>query len=159
MPPRWRVHGALITAQILFGSASIVGALGLPSFNPLVFALVRELAAGALLLFASFAATGVLPTSIAKSDRWRIFVLGLCIAGTQGFFIVGIKLTSALTATIWQPTQPIMTATLCMASGQEPKRLLRIVGVHAHTPTRTHTHTRARVNAHTQHIRNTYIHI
>lgn len=129
MVARWKVHGALITAQVLFGSASIVGALGLPSFNPLVFALIRELAAGALLLVTSILATRMLPTEIAKEHLLRFAILGLCIAGTQGFFIIGIKLSSGLTATIWQPTQPIITATLSMATGQEPKNWLRVLGV------------------------------
>lgn len=41
-PAARHVHLALITAQVLFGGGSVVGKLGVESFNPMMFALIRE---------------------------------------------------------------------------------------------------------------------
>lgn len=67
------VHLVLITVQTIFGIGSVVGGLGLPAFNPLVFALIRELCAGAILLVASIAMTGMWPT--AGMEHWRRFLV------------------------------------------------------------------------------------
>ena len=48
------VHGALILTQVGFGGGNVVGKLGIGKnahTNPLMFALVREVAAAPLLLF------------------------------------------------------------------------------------------------------------
>lgn len=41
-PSLWAVHGALILAQVMFGGGAVVGRLGVESFNPLLFALIRD---------------------------------------------------------------------------------------------------------------------
>lgn len=41
-PSVFRIHAALIMGQILFGGGSVVGKLGVEAFNPLIFALIRE---------------------------------------------------------------------------------------------------------------------
>ena len=41
-PSVFRVHAALITGQLMFGGGSVVGKLGVAAFNPLMFALIRE---------------------------------------------------------------------------------------------------------------------
>ena len=72
-PSSFVVHVALITVQTLFGAGSVIAALGLPSFNPLVFALIREACAGFILLVASVAYTGLWPT--AALGQWRRFAI------------------------------------------------------------------------------------
>ena len=112
-----RVHGALIVVQVFFGCRSVVGSLGLPSFNPMVFALIREVCAGALLVGASVATSQLWPWHMRREHLPRFFLLGVMIFGNQAGFIVGIKLSTAVAASIWQPSQPIMTCAICMALG------------------------------------------
>jgi hypothetical protein len=52
-PPSYLIHSALCTAQVIFGISAVVGAIGLPSFHPLTFALVREACASLVLLTAA----------------------------------------------------------------------------------------------------------
>lgn len=162
-------HVALITANAFFGMGAIVGKLGLPATHPLMFAFVREVVAGLLLLILAvygMAQRPSLSTSTAHNQRpkqitkigqdhlhpqqhssnhvailirqamwgwkvhWKSFaVLGLVVFGNQAGFIVGIKLTDPVTASVWQPSQPIMTAAICMAWGMEPVRKVRVMGV------------------------------
>jgi uncharacterized membrane protein len=67
------VHAVLILVQTIFGVGSVVGGLGLPAFNPLVFALIREVCAGTILLVASIVLTGLWPTNGLK--EWRRFLV------------------------------------------------------------------------------------
>ena len=124
-----RVHGALIVVQVFFGCGSVVGSLGLPSFNPMVFALIREVCAGALLVGASVATSQLWPWHMRREHLPRFFLLGVMIFGNQAGFIVGIKLSTAVAASIWQPSQPIMTCAICMALGWEPVIPRRILGI------------------------------
>ena len=43
-------HAALVSANLFFGIGAVIGALGLPATHPLVFAWVREMGAGLILL-------------------------------------------------------------------------------------------------------------
>lgn len=159
-----RTHMALILANIFFGVGAVLGALGLPATHPLVFALVREIAAGFILLGLSASIYGgrrqsvrlhisenpaddkaaemnvlgetkpgpELPANIFTSWllHWRRFAaLGLAVFGNQAGFIVGIKLAGPLAASVWQPSQPLFTAAICMAFGWEPTQEKRILGV------------------------------
>ena len=78
-PPRWKVHMALITTQLIFGAGSVVGALGLPSFNPLVFAAIREGVAGPVLVAAAWASTGIGPLAGFRARPTRFTLLALTI--------------------------------------------------------------------------------
>jgi len=171
-PNQQVVHGALILAQLFFGVGSVVGALGLPATNPLVFALVRETVAGLLLLGISIywqrrqrqqqlsqhqqlsqqqsQSSSSKSTSITERDspstlqvrankqqsiwawtvNWKSFwLLGFFVFGNQAGFIVGIKLAGPVVASVWQPSQPIFTAAICMAMGWEPLQRQRIAGI------------------------------
>lgn len=134
-PKKCLVYVALITAQVIFGISAVVGTIGLPSFHPLTFALVRESNATILLLLAAHVVSlcsgregGLLSGSLSKD--WKlIFVSGLGIFMSQAFYIVGIKLSSAVAASVWQPSQPIITAALCMLMGWEPFNFHRVLGI------------------------------
>ena len=80
------------------------------------------------------------PTMAASSPvlyaltAWRHHVrsfalLGAVVFGNQAGFIVGIKLAGPVTASVWQPCQPIFTAAICMALGWEPLQSKRIAGI------------------------------
>lgn len=42
VPSLLLVHLAIITAQVSFGGGSVIGSLGMPETNPVLFALIRE---------------------------------------------------------------------------------------------------------------------
>ena len=116
------VHMALVVTQVCFGIGSVVGQVSLPSFNPLVFAAIREACAGPLLLLAA-----LLTSKIDTKDLRPYALLGLTICGNQIFFILGLKLANAVAASIWQPTQPILTALLMFREEKlSPQQLLGI---------------------------------
>ena len=133
-PNPFFVNCALITPQIIFGISAVVGTIGLPSFHPLTFALVRESNATIILLIAAHIVskyagreTGLWSGSL--KDWKLIFVSGLGIFLSQAFYIVGIKLSNAVAASVWQPSQPILTAGVCMVIGWEPYNFNRLLGI------------------------------
>lgn len=138
-PSSARVNAALILGQSFFGLGSVIAALGLPACNPFAFALYREVTAGLLLLTAATAATTLRarrhpyihhhPLIPLCQNPLRFLWLGLAIFANQAGGIVGIKLAGPIAAAVWQPSQPIMTAAICMAWKQEPFLGLRVVGV------------------------------
>jgi len=146
------VHCALVFGQVCFGVGSVVTALGLPAVPPLVFALYREIAAGLILLVGS----GILETEalsdlidlerskaklksksnatlvkalVPRRDVVRFLWLGAMVYGNQACFLAGIKLAGPVAGAIWQPSQPLWTATISMATGQEPFNARRMVAV------------------------------
>lgn len=124
-PPTAQVHAALVLGQIFFGLGSVVAALGLPSCNPLAFALVREAIAGMLLLSADYwfhhrKQRDSSCRSPVLRNPTRFILLGLVIYGNQAGGIVGIKLAGPVAAAVWQPSQPILTAAISISLGWEP---------------------------------------
>ena len=65
-----------------------------------------------------------------SNDFIRFFFLGLCVYGNQAGVISGIKLAGPVTASVWQPSQPLMTACINMFLLQrEPINKNRIFGI------------------------------
>lgn len=136
-----RVVPVLFGANCLFGAGAVVGSIGLPSMNPFLFALIRESSATLLLGAALLASEGVRPppkaaAAPAPGRRWRVssvhlyWKLGVCVFLDQGCSILGIKLSDAVTQSIWQTTQPILTAVLARVLYGEslgPRRILGVV--------------------------------
>merc|ERR1712137_1427932 len=58
-PPALKVHAALILVQVIFGGGAVIGQLGVATFNPLLFALIREGVGGSLLLLCAFLKDGL----------------------------------------------------------------------------------------------------
>ncbi len=134
-PNKFFVYSALISAQVIFGISAVVGTIGLPSFHPLTFAIVRESNATIILLLTAHIVSvvagrkgGLFSGSLTKD--WKLILIsGLGIFMSQAFYIVGIKLSSAVAASVWQPSQPIITAAVCMVLGWEPFNLHRVLGI------------------------------
>ena len=133
-----KVQAALIIAQICFGLGGVISALGLPACNPFAFALYREIAAGALLLLAVHSSISISSTATKSRIQpsppilreWKRFtLLGLALFGNQAGVIAGIKLAGPVAAAVWQPSQPIITAAICMMLGWEAPNARRIGGV------------------------------
>ena len=128
------IHTALCSAQIIFGISAVVGTIGLPAFHPLTFALIRESWASIVLLtcahFYSISqgrSEGIFSGS--TSDTKLFLLSGFGIFASQAFYIIGIKLSSAVAASVWQPSQPLITASVCMMMGWEPYNLNRCIGI------------------------------
>lgn len=99
------IHCALILAQTLFGGGSIIGKLGLPNTNPVLFALIREGIAGPMLCIIAYLKDREIP----KLKDIKLFILpGLCLFLNQFCFIVGLNLSSSIQASAWQPSQGIL---------------------------------------------------
>ena len=123
------VNSSLIGAQILFGLGSVIAALGLPACNPFAFALYREICAGLILLGAAVCFRNGSLLLPLRQNPTRFLLLGLVIYGNQAGVIAGIKLAGGVTAAVWQPSQPIMTAAISMALHWEPIHPWRVVGI------------------------------
>lgn len=156
-PSVFLVNFALIVPQVIFGLGSVIAALGLPACNPFAFALYREFSAGIILLgAAAWVLHSTTRTTLSlnhRSDAFttttattakrlitdlvaplqrntvRFLLLGLAIYGNQAGSITGIKLAGPVTAAVWQPSQPIMTAAISMAMRWEPINYRRVSGV------------------------------
>jgi drug/metabolite transporter (DMT)-like permease len=142
-PKAYVVNASLILCQLFFGLGSVITALGLPASNPFAFGLYREISAGLLLLAAAHITTkttsSVVPSGVSQSFQALIYplrtdletflLLGLFIFGNQAAIVAGVKLLGPVTAAVWQPSQPIMTAAISMVSGREPWNSKRIAGI------------------------------
>ena len=126
-PSVWVVHGALILVQCIFGGGSVVGKLGVAAFNPMVFALIREAAAGVLLMLWALYQDGFMRPR--TSDAPLFFACGCFIFLNQSAFIVGDKLSDAVLASAWQPTQPVFTLLISIFLGWERATTCKAVGI------------------------------
>jgi len=105
VPSLLLVHLAIIAAQVSFGGGSIIGALGMPETNPVLFALIREGIAGPLLCLIAF----IIDRRTPELRDWALFIgPGLSLFVNQFTFIVGLKISSGILASSWQPAQGIL---------------------------------------------------
>jgi drug/metabolite transporter (DMT)-like permease len=111
--------------------------------NPLAFALYREIAASILLFLGVFLQQKQHEQNSKNNNNHhneshnrsftshikRFIILGALIFGNQAAFIIGLKLAGSVAAAVWQPSQPILTAAICMCLGWEAPDMRRITGV------------------------------
>ncbi len=121
------VHASLILVQIIFGIGSVVGKLGVAQFNPLLFALIREVVAGLLLHAWAVRVDG--PRRPQREHCLLFCACGFFIFVNQAAFIVGDKLAGAVAGSAWQPTQPIFTLLISLVLGWEKPTLLKTAGI------------------------------
>lgn len=128
-------HVAIIIAQLTFGGGAVVGKFGLKQgIKPIIFALVREGIAGPLLCLAAVSAPN--PTAVARPtfmcmfrrqyavdralparrDFWRFAVTGTCLYANQLLYIVGLSISNATFAAIWQVLGRRARSGLCRPS-------------------------------------------
>lgn len=128
IPSMWKVHGVLILCQTIFGGSAVIAKLGTANFNPAVFSLIRGFVSGQLLLLLAFYKE--------KSNffiKWKcipwFLISGFCLFVGQIGFIIGVKLSSAVMGSIWQPSQPIFTVIIAISLGWESPTWLKISGI------------------------------
>eukprot|EP00913_Durusdinium_trenchii_P029717 g27850.t3 len=117
-----------IIGLVMFGGGAVVGRLGVESFNPLLFALIRECIAGPLLLLMALTHDGRLRPKL-KKDWGLIVIMGFCIFANQAFMIIGVKLAGAIISSAWQCSQPIFTLLISLSLGWEPATCGKIMGI------------------------------
>lgn len=117
-------HFAAFVAQVSMGSGAVIGKLGVVAFNPFLFALLREAFAVPVFVLLHVLSTGQQPRLPARHLK-EFICMGLALASNQACFILGIKLTSPVTASAWQLTQPIMALGLGVLLGRERLTLRR----------------------------------
>jgi drug/metabolite transporter (DMT)-like permease len=127
-PAQWKVILALVAVQCIFGGGAVIGKIGLPAFNPLLFAFIRELCAGPILFIAALAARKEFPT-FCSSDTLRLICAGFALFLNQAGFIVGEKLANANLGAAWQPVQAIWALVGGLLLKYEVCSIWKLVGI------------------------------
>jgi drug/metabolite transporter (DMT)-like permease len=113
----WRVHLALVGAQIGFALFPIFGKLALRSIPPMALGAFRVVAAS-LLLGGLRRFSGAPP--IARADRGAIFLYALLgVSINQILFLLGLSLSTAIEATILMTLIPVFTLAAAAMLGRE----------------------------------------
>ncbi|AKF08422.1 Permease of the drug/metabolite transporter (DMT) superfamily [Sandaracinus amylolyticus] len=124
------MHAALVGVQIAFASLSVAGKVVVRTLDPSALALIR-LAGGALVF-------GVLALARRERDaapvplRDVLAIAGcasLGIFGNQVLFLHGLRLTSAVNATVLVATIPIFTVLVAILLRREAARANALLGV------------------------------
>lgn len=122
----WRVSGALLLVQLLFGLHYPAAKLLLLEFNPRAWALLRVSAAGVLLLVATLWLRKPLPRDWRVLGRLALFSLfGVVI--NQWCFVEGLARTSASHSAVLNTTIPIWTLILAAVLGRETFRVWKLL--------------------------------
>lgn len=93
----------------------------------MVFALIREVVAGFLLLLWAFYQDGVVTPR--RRDALLFLSCGFFIFTNQAAFIIGDKLAGAVLGSAWQPTQPVFTLLISIALRWEQCTLGKAAGI------------------------------
>lgn len=120
------VHLALITTQVIFGASTIVGKLGMPSVNPITFALIREAFASVLLLIVARYKEGAV---LQRAHLGTVLLAGVFLFANQLFFIMGVKLSNPVIGSAWQPSQPIWGTAIAIMIGRERATFPKVAGI------------------------------
>lgn len=118
---------ALLAVQLLFASLAITAKFVLPVVPATALVLIRLL--GGTIAF-GLAARLAGDAPIAREDRWRMALLGVIgIAANQVGFLVGLKYTTAIHATILVATIPVLTAVVAILAGRERFARDKAIGI------------------------------
>jgi drug/metabolite transporter (DMT)-like permease len=127
-PSRLRVQITLLCVQLAFGGFHVVAKAVLGALPPLALAGLRVTAATPFLVWLAWRRDRVVP---ARRDwPWLALLGGLGVTANQLFFITGLRSTTAINASILQPSLPVFAVAAAAALGVErigPRRLLGIV--------------------------------
>jgi drug/metabolite transporter (DMT)-like permease len=127
-PSRLRVQITLLCVQLAFGGFHVVAKAVLGALPPLALAGLRVTAATPFLVWLAWRRDRMVP---ARRDwPWLALLGGLGVTANQLFFITGLRSTTAINASILQPSLPVFAVAAAAALGVErigPRRLLGIV--------------------------------
>lgn len=122
------VHFALILVQALFASLAIAGKYVLREFPPAALVLARVSGAALVLMVANLAWRGEWLRD--RRDLARIAWLAvLGVVANQGLFLLGLRHTTAINATIIVATIPVFTVLYSILGRREPPSALKLAGI------------------------------
>lgn len=134
-----RANVAQITVNCLFGSGAVAGALGVSSAgaHPVVFGALRAAICAVVLTVAAhgrarFAPTDAAPSALGAlraSDRRHYVATSFFLFTGELFYILGVALAGPVTASLWQPSQPVFTLAFATCSGIERFTWRRALGI------------------------------
>jgi drug/metabolite transporter (DMT)-like permease len=118
-------HAALFVVQLAFASQTVEGKIAMRSVEaggggvaPVALAMARMLG-GAAFFFAATRAMGIRP-ALTKRDHLQLAGLAVIgIALNQTLFLMGLRLTSPISAALLAVTIPVFTAVMAVALGRE----------------------------------------
>lgn len=120
---------ALIFVNAAFSGWHVLGKLALNSgAAPVTFALYRELLSSVLLLVAARATHPGLWHFPIYTRKW-LLLLGFCSFVNVVGFIIGLSLTSAFIAAVFQPFIPVAATIIATITKMEPLTLVRLLGM------------------------------
>ncbi|GAB4820872.1 hypothetical protein N2152v2_007918 [Parachlorella kessleri] len=131
----WKPQLAMAVTQALFviGSVYLKGRMlrvdvahG-EEFHPIVYAFIREVVAGPMLLLVAWFYVGL--SWPRRADLPKIGGLGVCLFFSQLFYITGIELSGVVVATCMQPIIPVFTAVMGVALKMESANPQKFAGI------------------------------
>lgn len=130
----WKVHAALLVVQIAFASQAVEGKIAMApreaggeGIAPAALAMVRM--GGAAIVFLAF--TQVFRLRVETKWRDHLALAGLSILGislNQTLFLIGLRSTTPLSASLLSVTIPVFTAVLSVAFRVEKPTLRLAAG-------------------------------
>lgn len=122
------VHFALVLVQILFASLAIFGKVVLKEIPPLLLVTFRVTGAAAVLVAALRLNGRTMVTD--RSALRRFLFLGIIgIVANQGLFLLGLRYTTAINATILVATIPVFTVLNGILFHREPASSFKLGGI------------------------------
>jgi drug/metabolite transporter (DMT)-like permease len=124
------VHLALITAQIMWASMAVYGKTGLYYIHPVLFIFFRLLGSAIIFHFLSIIFYRKHYFKIpSKKEILSIVILSFFgVVIFCGFYIIGLKMSSATNAVIFELTSTVWASIGCILLKREKKSILKILG-------------------------------
>jgi drug/metabolite transporter (DMT)-like permease len=121
-----RVHAALLSVQVMFGTLPLAGQVAMEHISPMGLATMRI--AGAALVLGLVAGRRL--GSIRRSDLpWLALYAALGVVGNQVLFLMGLARSTQINASILITSIPVFTVAFALALRKEKASARRIAGV------------------------------
>jgi drug/metabolite transporter (DMT)-like permease len=127
----WLANAACLLSHAISGGGQVVGKISGTRAQPLFFYVIRS-AASSLFFFATaafFRDSRHVSLAIPRCDWCQVILTSVGMFVGQAFYIVGLKLSSAIDASVWQPSQPLFTLLFAIAMGMEAPTFRKVSGV------------------------------
>ncbi len=123
-------HAALILSACIYSFFNVLmaQAFGHKTASPVLFAVIRQAAALPVLYCGAIIFEGPLRLPKKVPEIVRFLGIGVILGAMQLCFTIGIALTDANTAALFQCVEPITASIVGAVSGMEPLTIPRIIG-------------------------------
>ena len=126
----WLANAACLLSHAISGGGQVVGKISSARTQPLFFYFIRS-TASAIFFFMTAMCFQRRSRSLglAGKDWAQLCLTSVGMFVGQACYIVGLKLSSAIDAAVWQPSQPLFTLVFAIAMGMEVASLRKVSGV------------------------------